>query len=342
MTTRSDEPKKTTVTKSLFARAVFFFLIATGQLEVRLVAANRVSEVKTPSLQRMCIQQYRSYTLVFATQRGPEFPALLVEDWGQNEESVKRFHLFGMTARPPFYPPLRAVRWDAGDDVIYALREFPSPAGPPKARVLRFPKNALVERDEFLDPLDRGSLPPARTSPKSWKAPHYVDIEPVHSAMVGVIPAAERSGMHDASDIHYDIRALDAERLELYMTADGKLQRWLFDGKEWTLQKDYAAEIKGPFLVCGEGNAAVAECDGQWCLIEPLDADEPALHPIVPRVEDEALLVIEDRVTGKTYFEQGYTLYDDRGRILRALPRVPNTPTKVTVISDFVRSLRPE
>jgi hypothetical protein len=290
----------------------------------------------------MCIQQHRSYSFLFATERGPEFPALLVEDWSQNEKTLKRFHLFGMTARPPFYPPLRPVGWDIGEDVIYTIREFPSQSEPPQPRILRFPFDALVERGEFFDPLDRERVPTERASPKGWRAPHYVEIAPLQSEVLKTPRLGTEATMAATSALHFDVFVLDDKRLELYATAGCKLQRWLFDGTDWRFQKDYAVEINGPFLVCDKGNAAVAECGGHWCLIEPLEADKPAAHPIVPKIEGEPLLLIEDRVTGQIYFKQQNTIYDDSGRAIRTLPQVTDTPAMVAAISDFVRSLRPE
>lgn len=132
-------------------------------------------------------------------------------------------------------------------------------------------------------------------------------------------------------DLHYDLHPIVEGRLDLYVTVDGDLYRWLFDktigsGKQWSfgdawqLEAKYDFKLQGPFLFLGTiGKGVVAERDGQWSVIGPLDAEEPDARVIVARDQELPLNLVEDVHAKKDYFRQGKRLFDDRGRFIAAI-----------------------
>jgi hypothetical protein len=124
-----------------------------------------------------------------------------------------------------------------------------------------------------------------------------------------------------AKQVHYDIRAINDESVELYMTADGELSKWLFDGKAWKNLKHYDLHVEGEFLVFDDGRSLVFERDGKWSTMRNIDDAAPAVRHLTDRAEDEPLILIEDTVGRTNHFIDRDGLLDVDGREVSRLRR---------------------
>jgi hypothetical protein len=318
--------------------------------------------IGAPVLQRMVVWELKSFAIDFADPRARAWRSLVMVDSikPQDQQTISVF-VFGrnlsidaVTGKifpPRGDDPFTALphRWTIGGESVFAAWRLGFGFD-----VLRYPMHAFaVEPDDTrifynsrIEGLTKIEGPTMRIV--GGMKDRHTWLSPIFSHQTGIRGWKEgdeemRPGLTIGAPpqvFQYDIRALDDVRIELYMTADGKLQRWLFDGEKWRLQKNYSVQIHGPFLVCKGGAAAVAEREGHWCLIEPLDADEPRARRIVQKVEDTPLVLVEDVFGRATFFEQQDKLYDERGVVRWSAPAVLDTPAKTKAIADYVCSVR--
>ena len=143
-----------------------------------------------------------------------------------------------------------------------------------------------------------------------------------------------------AKVVHYDIRAIDDTQVELFMTADGELSKWLFDGKTWKNERHYDLKVTGEFLVFDDGRALVTELDGEWSLIRDIETDDPAVGPFVDRVEAVPLTLVEDKIEKKNFFLHRDKLLDDTGRELFTVRASRDHTDRLRKVIDFVVSRR--
>lgn len=323
-----------------FGCAAFVFGVISGSLIAGIPESDHVP-IAAPSLQKVVLWDTNSYAFEFATSRGAALPALIEAGANsQGERTLEKYYLFGMTHGRPHIPPVQPLRWDTKEHTLFAAREFPASFGPPTPRIFRYPIRALVQRSEWSDCLERGELGDEIPSPKSWPAPHYVDLDPIRAALLKGMVVRNDLSAPKGSAIHYDIRALDATRIELYMTVNGKLSLWLFDGETWTLRHNYSISVDGPFLICDDGKSIVTKRKDDWCLLGELNAKQPKVQRIVKSSPDEPLTLVEDKMTGINYFEYGGALYDANGVDVCPIPRDADAATRLKVITEFVRSRR--
>jgi len=173
--------------------------------------------------------------------------------------------------------------------------------------------------------------------------PTYVGCAPIGDALTGLYiawPDGKNRIREPAKVVHYDIRALDEARVELFMTADGDLFKWLYDGKTWRYQSNYAVKIPNEFLILGNGKSLVTDQDGGWCIVRDIEKEDATCDPIVERVESEPLTLIEDRVEQKNFFLHRDKLFDDTGRELFTARAIRDHTDRVRKVVDFVLSRR--
>lgn len=326
---------------TVFLLVLFMFAVSVGAME---------PEPRPPSLQRTKVLNTRAYLFDFDMPRGPGTPALaeIPNVSGGNARGGVYYYLFGVVRRVSTSGS--PLRWDVSNGMVFCTRQS-RPAHLHLGPVLsRYPTNALISGpDDGRDSLDRSKLGQGTDSPTGLPPPNYIGLGPIRAAYMGldgwqVGDEPIQHGLHTSSNgipvVHYDVRALDDVRVELYMTVNGKLSRWLFDGEKWTLAKNYSAIINGPFLVCKEGNAIIAEKDAHWCIIEPLDNRNPAIRQIVKRVPGEPLVLVEDLIAGRNYFQQQGKLYDENAAAIWSMPVGLEGIARFKSVVDFVFSRR--
>jgi hypothetical protein len=132
---------------------------------------------------------------------------------------------------------------------------------------------------------------------------------------------------------------LDDTQVELFMTADGDLYKWLYDGKTWKYERDYAVRIPSEFLIFGNGKSLLTDQEGGWCIVRDIEKEDATCDPIVDRVEGEPLTLVEDRVEQKNFFlHRG--LLDDDGRELFTARAYRDHTDRLRKVIDFVLSRR--
>ena len=306
---------------------------------------------RPPSLQRAKVLNTRAYLFDFDMPRGPGIPALaeIPNVSGHDATAAVYYYLFGV-ARGGVSTHSSPLRWDLTEGMVFSTYHLPRVHQRVGPMLFRYPRNALVSGpDDGRDSLDRSKLSQGSDSPTGLPPPNYIGLGPIRAAYMGIDgwqvgDEPIQDGLHISSKeipiVHYDVRALDDARVELYMTVSDKLSRWLFDGEKWTLAKNYSAIINGPFLVYKEGNAIVAEKDGHWCIIESLDNKNPEIRQIVKRVPDEPLVLVEDLAAGRNYFQQQGKLYDENAAAIWSMPVGLEGNARFKAVVDFVCSRR--
>lgn len=323
-------------------------LVFTTTLHILTALANGKDAVgQQPSFQRIQVLETKAYGFDFAGQRGPMTPALVtfqIVKAGEAAETVQFYYLFGVAQVSTKDVPLR---WDVRGDTLFCTSKNLLPNTAPA--LLRYPVTALVTGPDWADALDRSKLGDPNDTSDGLPAPNYASLSPIGAVNRGIEgweegDALVKEGLHVLRSgvpvLHYDIRALDDARIELYMTVNGKLSRWLFERKMWTLQKYYTGEIEGKFLICDDGESIVAKRDGAWCLFGELEAKQPTIRRIVRSSLDEQLTLVEDKVTGINYFEYGGALHNENGVDVCPIPRDTDAASRLKAITEFVRSQR--
>jgi hypothetical protein len=153
-------------------------------------------------------------------------------------------------------------------------------------------------------------------------------------------PAFEGLRKERPADAFFDIRAVNEFTIELYLTADGRLSVWTFDGSEWVFQRVLPPQIHGVFRICHNGTAAVAVRDEHWCLISPLDSETPEVIPLAPANDSDRLWIVEDTVKKETFFVNGNAMLTMEGKQITSVPdnQTHSTEQKVEWIAEFVRA----
>ncbi len=305
-----------------------------------------------PCLQRVTIGAFEAWSIDYTISNGIGRALVTVDSRPDEQNVVTRYYLFGRgvgVVQPPEKgqpDPKLPERWAMAGSTLLATWNIDwLPPGMNGPRIVSFPLQAFSVGPDGVGMLDGTLLRSLRKSMGSEPA-----LEPIGVRSMGLSGWSEgdelvRSGLRMGDPpkvIHYDFLASGDNRLELLMTADGRLQRWSFDGEKWKLAKEYSVELRGPFLVCDNGASVVAEWEGQWSLIGPLDAAAPQVSPVVKRKEGTPLVLIEDTLVKKNYFELEGKVYDASGVMRGTAPASAETPEKVKAISDLIRSLRKE
>lgn len=301
-----------------------------------------------PSLQRMKVLNAHSYAFDFAAAHGPAAPALVqisnMRGTGEDDRTTYYYLLGNMPANTHLEP----LRWDANGGMIVCTYPHVVPGTGPFLN--RYPIHALVSRSNMVSALDRSRLDHRSVGPYGRPAPNYGGLAPIGAAHLGLEgwelgDEPMGNGLHMCGKCipvtHYDIRALDDSQVELFVTMNDKLSRWLFDGKKWTFRRNYPGTINGPFLICDEGNALVAEVDGHWCLVRGFDKQNAEVRQIVKKTDNEPLVLVEDLVARTNYFQLGGRLYDENGAGLWTVRRGQHSSTQFKSIVDYVCSRRP-
>ena len=312
--------------------------------------------VGAPTLQRMLVLDDKSYAMDYAEPRGIDGRALVIAYAAPSRvgEMTSAF-LFGRNlgiVKPPDARPtqtMQAYRWTLGGHTVFATQNIPIPS--PKGGVtwaLKFSIDLLVAQPDGTAMFDSTKLP----GPIMWgggKAIPHIGLEPIGAYHLGLsgwklgdmpLQSGLRMARAAPKQICYDFCALDDVRLELYMTADGKLSRWLFDGEEWTLRENYSVKVDGPFLICNGGKGIVTKRENIWCLVGDLSEKQAKVQRIVKSSPDEPFTLVEDKVTGIDYFEYRGVLYDENGVDLCPIPRDTDAASRLKAITEFVRSRR--
>ncbi len=297
-----------------------------------------------PAVQRAILQSESAFYFDFSGQRGPEIPILISVRGGQEPaEKVSPYFLFG-TLRG-ISTPKWPLRWDVAEEALYCtqfvggLAPWPAPPG-----IYRYPVAALVRGpDDGRWPLDNNKIPPGFQDQGRPLNLDYGSLAPLRDALQG-FHRGWKEGKNYVGDpakvVHYDIRALDDTRIELYMSADGELSRWLFNGTSWKNLRHYDVRVTGNFLVFGNGKSLVTDQDGRWSIVRDIEKENATCDPLVDRVEGEPLTLVEDRVEQKNFFLHGNVLLDDTGREFFTARAVRDHTDRLRKVIDFVVSGR--
>jgi len=291
--------------------------------------------VAPAALQRMKVFDDAAYGFDFVVPRGPGFPAFhevrAVARDGPERHSTQ-YYLFGaMEGANTLRFPLR---WDIAGNTLFCtfkMLEIHQPTGP---SLFRYPLDALI-----AGPDD------GRTALDSKRAPSaaYVGCQPIGGALQG-FHRGWREGVFRVGEparvVHYDIRAIDEAQVELFVTADGELSKWLFDGKAWKNLRHYDLRVTGEFLVFDDGQSLVTEQDGQWAVIPDIEDAKAAFVAIAARVENEPLTLVEDKVERSHFFLHRDKLVDARGRELFSVRDARDHNERIRRVVDFVVARR--
>jgi len=171
----------------------------------------------------------------------------------------------------------------------------------------------------------------------------YCGLDPVSSAWQRTIrdDAGQLKLLPDfPRAVFYDLYALDERRVDVFVSVDGQLAKWTFDGEKWQYDHGYQFRVIGPFLIVDGGKSIVAERDGKWSLIRGIERDEPDVRPLTERIEGEPLTLVEDKVEQKNFFLHRDRLLDDNGRELFIARASRDHTDRLRKVIDFVVSRR--
>ena len=302
------------------------------------------TKVAHPTMQRVSLMSDRALFFEFAVARGPGTPALIEIGIGAGVSRDGTLYFpFGVLRR--IHTDSWPFRWSIADSAIYCtqlvagLAPWPAPPG-----LYRYPSNALAAGpDDGRWPLDDARiLASFRTAGRSASL-DYGSCIPIRDALHGFHRGwgteQPRSG-DSAKVVHYDIRALDEKQVELYLTADGELYKWLYDGKAWKYGRVYPVPVANEFLVLENGKSLVTDQEGKWCLIRNIEDDNAKCEPLAERVEGQPLTLVEDRVEHTGYFLHRDRVLDDKGRTLATLRPSTNDTDRVRQAVDAVVARR--
>lgn len=298
-------------------RRCSLFLGVLGLTAVFIGAAVAEPANSLPRLERICIVGNCTWGFDFEGRRGPQTPNLLRAETDNQRTELLRFYVFssGQGANRPELP----LRWDLGDTVLFNTYDLSAP--PPRSPVIdRFRLAALVSRPD--DGSGAGALDPAE-----YEDPVYCSATPMHSALHGFHHGwkggVSRKG-DPARGIHYDLRAVDDSTIEWFMTVDGELWRWTYDGCggekkcEWKNPKVFPARITKPFLILSDGKSLITEREGDWCVVQNFEQETDCV-PLFTQSPGEPLTVIEDKTQQSHYFLHANSVRDSTGRELFAV-----------------------
>lgn len=265
-------------------------------------------------------------------------------------ENLTRYFLFRLI--PDVHTNQHPLRWDVNRETI--LYSYPFHLHQVSWSLNRVPINAL--RPGWLDSqycIDRSKIMALRardSRAENLFSESYGGLEPIVWASIGIRGWNEgdtvmRDGLGMLSkpwstDTFFDFVARNDREIELFYVIDGKLTRWLYDGKDWSLEKYMTVELDGPFLVYKKGEALVTERDGKWCRIEGLTDKTQRVIPFAAVVENEPLTLIETGDGEIQFFQAGRKLYDAQGATVTTLAKRPKTADLARLALDAVQSAR--
>jgi len=258
------------------------------------------------------------------------------------------------------------TRWQVTEGTLYTARHSDFGVGGQFTIAVRWPIDLMTPgRGAMLDL----NSPEGQKISRAWTD---FRIDPVGSAMMGGIELAENGyrtskfpGYRGQGRVYFDFRALDQKRVELLMTIEGRPSLWEYDGTQdtpewknrpsmagkrvmhdpdeprlaadgWHHKKNLSVTVEGPFLWTQDARHVVAEREGVWCVIGPLDAAEPEARAIGKKDPDHPLFLIEDVHAGKDYLWQGDRLMDRTGRVVQWIAR---RPKKGNALPDVVEAI---
>lgn len=298
-----------------------------------------IAESKAPELQKSTIGSDSSWHFDFATTRGAAIPALVKTTGPRTDNQELRFYLFGVIegANRVGFP----LRWDINEGVLFVTYTLPPVHHPATPSLQRYPLNALVAGpDDGRPALD---LQKFKNLDEYVNYTNYGSCVPIADIFTGLYFSWEAKNRikKPVKEVHYEIRVIDATTVELFMSADGELSRWVFDGKDWKNLKHYDFRMEGEFLVFDEGRSVVFQRDGKWAIMRNIDEATPVVRDLTDRVEDEPLILVEDRVSRYQHFIDRDRLLDADGREVSRLRRGPARERIREAIDTVITRRRP-
>ncbi|MFA5780110.1 MAG: hypothetical protein WC947_08220 [Elusimicrobiota bacterium] len=212
----------------------------------------------------------------------------------KDEES---FHIFAVNS--DLGGKVVTLRWDIADNVMLCAEPSSFPMDPrvPFIGLLRYPISQMHPNEPGFSPLpipkkvkDKSGRMVFLPDEKGHYPPNYGKLDPVSFAYKD--PRIKK--------IWYDIRGIDKDTTELYLSIDGSVSVWLYDGgtkgTEWKKARDLTAEteglyhlpegtgwkktknlsvkIEGPFRLLPAGDDAVVLEQGKWFVLEGILGDK--------------------------------------------------------------------
>jgi len=204
--------------------AVSVFLLALMSTNAAPTDPGRTAPI--PALQRVKIVGNKAWGFDFAGSRGPRVPRLMeirerpADAGGKYAEF---YYIFASTqgANEPDAP----LRCDMAASVLFCAFQMPRMHQPTGPLILRYPVEMLLAGpDDGRSSLDQAKMGGRYNSPDGAPPPNYVGCGPVGQALQGFHREwKEGKGRvgEPARAVHYDVRALDDARVEMFLTADG-------------------------------------------------------------------------------------------------------------------------
>jgi hypothetical protein len=205
---------------------------------------------------------------------------------------------------------------------------------------------ALIEGLDDGRCLDRTKLDNRyRSVDGTFPAPNYVGCDPIAEALQGFHRGwghGEKWIGEPARAVHYDIRAVDDTQVDLFVTSDGDLFKWLFDGGVWKYQRPYDLRAEGEFMVLEGGASLVAQREGRWTLFTGFNDDRTQVTPVAEVDGDEPLTVLDDVDNRRSFLLYKDVLYDTEGRSLERLPAGLDSVAKIREVWKAIRRQPPK
>ncbi len=302
-----------------------------------------------------------------AAKAGPRFVKMGVATDGSSHD-LRRYDLWGWWWTDCERIPMR---WRVGAGTLYTgvHVDHGGPAQGQSATLVCWPLGVLI-------PGQRAMLVHA-TYQKVWDQTTRFSLGPVSGMAVGSIQLTENGyrtkgpGWYQVKNVYFDFRPLDAVRVELLVTRDGRPSLWEYDGTQnteewknrpsmagrtiirdpddpflaqsgWHHKKNLPLSIDGPFLWMQNPQYVLAEREGVWCVIGPLDQPNTQVVNIVPKTPETPLVLVEDVHTGRNYFWYNDKLLDAAGRELHTVsPTATTFEDRFRDVVTHVVSLRP-
>lgn len=319
-------------------------------------------------LRRCKIDINATYAFDFEDRRDTGSPVFFVSSAEENLNELlrdaTRFYVFS-NSKVDYCAD--TLRWDVTSESLFISYIGAKSANPQWMRTSleRYPAEALRPNLDLKDALDSSHPQAQPLDPGArWpvRPPGFSDLTPVASTMgrwqyaplkpgeTGYKPGEATYGWKPKHTDHiptveYDIRAVDDWHVELLMTADGRPSVWRLEASpdvprhewRWMRLAEYPSTIEGPFLWMQDPQYVVAEREGQWCVIGPIDAEKPEVRPIVAKESGQPLYLVEDVHAGKDYFRIGGKLLDDQGRAVDTIDQSKSPDDQLReVISQVV------
>lgn len=315
---------KGNITPYMFHFACGLFMFAIGS-PLNSFGNEEVAEaIQTPTLQRALVVPEIALFFDFDSARGAATPALIAIR--TNNAIANKYYPFG--GLRPIHSLSWPFRWSLVDSVLFCSQSLTGlPPWPAAPGLFRFPLGALLDGpDDGRWPIEDDKIPVSFRDASKEKSLNldYGCIAPVRDAIHG-LHGTWKEGTNLNGDaakaVYFDVRAINENTVELFMTADGELYKWLYDGRNWKNLKHYDLRVEGEFLVFDEGRSLVFQRDGKWATMRNIDEATPVVRDLADRVEDEPLILVEDRVSRTNHFIDRDRLLDQDGREISRLQR---------------------